>query len=195
MGSARGLAVKRVYIAVLKEHWGPLWTRDNPTPAVISDYLSSYTKRLDLIPSVSLESVLTVLAKRRDSSAGLGIPFSVYRLLADIVTPLFLRVFRNASLAVVVDVLPTAPSTLLTCSFSRRITRTPLPTSVTLRTLVLIFPAILKLMDPAQRARHGAPIDENVAFFSEGLYAAVESNQNYHLLLHDFEKAFDRIVQ
>ena len=85
--------------AVLKEHWGPLWTRDNPTPAVISDYLSSYTKRLDLIPSVSLESVLTVLAKRRDSSAGLGIPFSVYRLLADIVAPLFLRVFRHASLA------------------------------------------------------------------------------------------------
>ena len=30
--------------AALKEHWGPLWTRDNPTPAVISDYLSCYNK-------------------------------------------------------------------------------------------------------------------------------------------------------
>jgi hypothetical protein len=47
-------------------------------------------------------------------------------------------------------------------------------------------------MDPAQRAQPGAPIDENVAFFNERFYAAAESNQNYHLLLHDFEKAFDR---
>ncbi len=84
----------------MKDHWGPLWTRDNPTPAVISDYLSSYTKRLDPILSVSLESVLTVLAERRDSSTGPdGIPFSVYCFLADIVAPLFLRVFRHASLA------------------------------------------------------------------------------------------------
>jgi hypothetical protein len=56
----------------------------------------------------------------------------------------------------------------------------------------LISPAILKLLDPAQRARPGAPIDENVAFFNECFYAAVESKQDYHLLLHDFEKAFDR---
>ncbi len=54
--------------AALKEHWGPLSTRDNPTPAVISDYLSCYNKRLDPIPTVSLETVLTVLAERRDSS-------------------------------------------------------------------------------------------------------------------------------
>jgi hypothetical protein len=53
----------------------------------------------------------------------------------------------------------------------------------------VISPAILKLMDPAQRAQPVAPIDENVAFFNERFYAAAESNQNYHLLLHDFEKA------
>ena len=121
--------------AALKEHWGPLWTRDNPTPAVISDYLSSYTKRLDPIPSVSLESVLTVLAERRDSSIGPdGIPFSVYRLFADIVAPLFLRVFRHASLAVTCRRLVNRSFNFvnipLICSFSRRITPTPLPTSV-----------------------------------------------------------------
>jgi hypothetical protein len=27
--------------AALKEHWGPLWTRDSPSPILISDYLST----------------------------------------------------------------------------------------------------------------------------------------------------------
>jgi hypothetical protein len=191
--------------AALKEHWGPLWTRDNPTPAVISDYLSSYTKRLDPIPSVSLESVLTVLAERRDSSTGPdGIPFSVYRLLADIVAPLFLRVFRHASLAASCRRLVNRSFNFVNMFFFPKDNSNtppnlrPIAVSNTDNRLIasilltLISPAILKLLDPAQRARPGAPIDENVAFFNERFYAAVESKQDYHLLLHDFEKAFDR---
>ena len=191
--------------AALKEHWGPLWTRDNPTPDVISDYLSSYTKRLDPIPSVSLESVLTVLAERRDSSIGPdGIPFSVYRLLADIVAPLFLRVFRHASLAASCRRLVNRSFNFVNMFFFPKDNSNtppnlrPIAVSNTDNRLIasilhtLISPAILKLLDPAQLARPGAPIDENVAFFKERFYAAVESKQDYHLLLHDFEKAFDR---
>ena len=76
--------------------------------------LSSYTKRLDPIPSVSLESVLTVLAERRDSSTGPdGIPFSVYRLLADMWLPSFYVFSVMLPWLLVVDVWSTAPSTLL----------------------------------------------------------------------------------
>jgi hypothetical protein len=136
----------------------------------------------------------------------LGIPFFVYHLLADIVAPHFLRVFRNASLAARCRRLAKRSFNFVNMFFFPKDNSNtppnlrPIVVSNTNSRLIasilhtLISPAILKLMDPAQRARPGAPIDENVAFFNERFYAAVESNQNYHLLLHDFEKAFDRIV-
>ena len=76
----------------LKEHWEPIWSRPDPSDDVIRDYLSDYTKKIGDIQEVSLEKVLEVLSRRRDSSTGPdGIPFSVYRSLADVVGPVFLR--------------------------------------------------------------------------------------------------------
>ena len=146
-----------------------------------------------------------MLAERRDSSTGPdGIPFSVYRLLADIVAPLFLRVFRHASLAASCRRLVNRSFNFVNIFFFPKDSSNtppnlrPIAVSNTDNRLIasilhtLISPTILKLLDPAQRARPGAPIDENVAFFNERFYAAVESKQDYHLLLHDFEKDFDR---
>ena len=72
----------------LKDHWEPLWSRPHPAPTSIQDYLAGYNEQIGRIPHVTLETVLEVLSRRRDSSTGPdGIPFSIYRALADIVAP------------------------------------------------------------------------------------------------------------
>jgi hypothetical protein len=77
----------------LKAHWEPIWNKPHPSPKTINDYLSNYRKSVDLeVPNISLEAVTEVILKPRVSSTGPdGIPFSVYRNLADVAAPLLFR--------------------------------------------------------------------------------------------------------
>jgi hypothetical protein len=58
----------------------------------------------------------------------------------------------------------------------------------------LIAPAIFELIDPAQRARPGSPIDESIAYFNERFYGVAATDRRFFLLLLELEKAFDRLT-
>ena len=58
----------------------------------------------------------------------------------------------------------------------------------------LITPAILPLLNPHQIAfRPGVPIDKGVNLFNERFYGALAQNRNYHILFHDFQRAYDNM--
>jgi ribonuclease HI len=58
----------------------------------------------------------------------------------------------------------------------------------------LITPCISTLLEPSQRAFvRGVSIDQNVEEINQAFYASVEAKEPFHLLLHDFERAYDSI--
>ena len=58
----------------------------------------------------------------------------------------------------------------------------------------LIIPAILPLLNPHQIAfRPGVPIDKGVNLFNEPFYGALAQNNSYHILFHDFQRAYDNM--
>ena len=189
----------------LSDAWGPIWSHPNPPTHVIDDYLSDYSKRLglDAIPEVSLELVQETINTARDSSTGPdGIPFSTYRRLNDIMAPILLGCFETLAKGGRPNRTFNYSNLFFFPKDSSMTTSKLRPISVgncdnrLLSSLLnkLITPSLLKLINPAQVAfRPGQQIDACFSFFNERFHGMLENNRPYHILFHDFEKAYDRL--
>ena len=188
----------------LKNTWSPIWNRPNPSTKTIDQYLRSYPKKLRLnISGLSLETAIDIITKPRVSSTGQdGIPFQVYKELVDIAAPLLLnyanhlakggRPYNSFNFANV-HFFPKDDS-------AKADKHRPITVSNTDNRLVSnilrasITPAIQDLLEDSQHAfRKDASIEDNIRYFNEDFYRHLENQSEYHLLLHDFEKAYDSI--
>ena len=188
----------------LKETWEPIWNRENPCPRKIARYLSRYHKRLKrVIPDISVELVSEVMSKARYSTTGPnGIPFSIYRDLVDIAAPLLCEYIRHlaeggranssfnfSNLFFFPKDESLRPTNLRPISVANTDNR--LVANVLRR---LISPAIFEVLSPNQRAfMPGSQAFDAVNFFNAKLEEAAETGADYHVLLHDYSKAYDFI--
>ena len=55
-----------------------------------------------------------------------------------------------------------------------------------------ITPAVQEILEKSQKAfMEDASIEDNIRVFNEQFYSHLEAKTDYHLFLHDFEKAYD----
>ena len=188
----------------LKNFWEPLWNQPHPTQATIEHYLDGYNKNIKTaIPTVSLQLVEEVIGRCKDSSTGPdGIPFSVYRGLKDIFAPLIYQYFLHLSLTRKANRSFNYTNLFFFPKDSSNALPNLRPISVSnadnriianvLR--ALITPAVAEILDKSQRAfMPEASIEDNISFFNQAFYSHVGDDTEYHLLLHDFAKAYDSI--
>ena len=186
----------------LKETWSPIWSRACPPKKGIDRYLSHYTKRLRLpVPHVTLTMVQEAIKTSRDSSTGPdGMPFSVYRSLCDLVGPLLQHLILHLSQG---NRAHKSFNHMLQFFFPKddqpHVDRLrPISVSNTDNRIVAnvirqaITPGVCGLLDKSQRAfLPGATIDTNVQNVNYTFYTKLAANEPYHILLHDFDKAYD----
>ena len=186
----------------LKAEWEPVWDRDEPSSAVIEEFLSDYTKTVRPITTrITLELVRAVIARPKDSSTGPdGIPFSLYRHLIDIAAPLLHSYIlslskggrRNKTLNHT-NIFFFPKDDTYRAGHTR-----PISVSNTDNRIVanvvrkVITPAIVDVLDPSQSAfMPGRHIEDNIIAFNESFYGARERGETYSILFHDFRKAYD----
>jgi hypothetical protein len=185
----------------LKSSWGPVWDKPDPPEHVIHEYLRDYQKQIRDIPQPTLETVSQVIAKCRDSATGPdGIPFSIYRNMVDIFAPIFLDLTLHMS----GTGRPNSSFNLINLFFfpkgdsNHPSKLRPISVSNSDNRIIanvvrsLISPAIGEILDKSQRgflARRS--IEDNILGVNQAFYSHLESKSDLHVLLHDFEKAYD----
>ena len=186
----------------LKGAWGPVWDRADPSRELIRQYLSRYTKTVQPITTqITLELVRAVISRPKDSSTGPdGIPFSLYRHLIDIAAPLIHSYIqslskggrRNKTLNYTNIFFFPKDNT------SRAEKTRPISVSNTDNRIIanvvrrVITPAIVDILDTSQSAfMPGRRIEDNIEAFNMAFYTALENNETYSILFHDFSKAYD----
>ena len=187
---------------LLRRHWEPIFNSASPPAHIMSRYLGDYHKRIrHQIRTLSVTDFVEEISRRRTSSTGPdGIPFSVYRELVDIVAPIFhvfalhmARTHRaNRSFNFTNIFFFPKDSTF------RAARQRPISVGNTDNRIVAnvirrkITPAILDILASNQTAFNpNSSIEDNIRFFNERFYTALENNSFYGLFLHDFKNAYD----
>ncbi len=149
----------------------------------------------------TLEIVTKVIAKCRDSATGPdGIPFSMYRNMVDIFAPIFLDLILHMSAVgrpnssfnfINLFFFPKGdsnhPSKLRPISVSNSDNRI-------IANLVhsLTTPAIGEILDKSQRCFLALrSIEDHILEVNQAFHSHLESKSDLHVLLNDFEKAYE----
>ena len=196
---AKGMAI------ALKEFWEPVWNTPNPDKDLINDYLANYEKKVDhdeILP-MTLELVLETITKSRDSSTGPdGIPFAIYRLLSDTVAPLLhLLILHLSSTKKANRSFNYANLFFFPKDSSNTLPKLrPISVGNTDNRLIAnvlrrcISPALCAILTDTQKAFvPGATIDDNILHFNDNFYGNLREGKDYHILLHDYQKAYDSV--
>jgi hypothetical protein len=153
--------------------------------------------------------VLETIARSKDSSTGPdGIPYLIYRLLSDILAPLILhlvlhiasgksanKAFNHSLLFFFPKDTPLDQDPLHGPKVDRL---RPISVSNTDNRIIAnvlrasITPCLAELLEKTQRAFvRGQSIEQNIEEVNHNFYSRLEAKEPYHLLLHDFERAYE----
>ena len=188
----------------LKKAWEPVWNKPDPEQRSIDDY-PDYDKKVDpdTILLITLELVTNTITKSKDSSTGpYGVPFAMYRHLIDLAAPmlfhytLHLAGSKQANKSFNFSNLFFFPKDTSNTPLKQR----PIAVSNTDNRLIAnairrsISPAISAILTKTQKAFVlGASIEDNIRHYNEEFYRRLGKGDDYHLFLHDFQKAYDSV--
>jgi len=190
---------------IASKYWGKIWKRQPADADAIQDYLGRHAKKVHTpLHPPTLDNIQEEIAKPRCSAPGPdGIPFSVYRSLADIAGPILYDVANRLS----EDESGAPPdfNSALLYLLPKGQTYTPedtRPISITNTDNRLIAAAIArKLGTVLNESLHPAQqgfittrnYDSHIHTLTHRFYTAEHNNTQHHILFMDTAKAFDTI--
>jgi ribonuclease HI/exonuclease III len=194
--------------AIAKASWGAIWAarKSKPSKRTMAAYLSNYTTRLpdgSLRDMPSLEDMIGAVRDTNNSSPGPdGIPFAYYRLCAEEVAPVLLRIlallasgrkppagFNNGTLFLL------AKDGSLLIDHTRPISVTNADNRIIAKLLAnLLGPIFNETLHTSQKGfipkRCGL---DHVRAISSLFYGAVTKKDQHYILFLDTKKAFDSV--
>lgn len=189
---------------ILKETWGKTWA-NRPIRAKAEPFLRAYTRRFPVpnLPMPTVENIQETIRQSGDSAAGIdGIPFSLYRELTSVASPLLHDVLAalcsgtappegfNLSLGVFIPkVLDNSPEN------TRPIAMTNTDNRLLAKAVAsYILPFLAETLSISQSAIiPGRDITDNIQAVTSAFYASLSRKSQMAVLLTDFTKAFDSL--
>jgi hypothetical protein len=196
----------QIMAEITKKYWGAHFRKKPLRTRNIKRFLRRHYPDKSIMEqpkAIDLEAMKLIILESGDTAPGPNnIPFSAYKKMVDLAAPIFLRVIR----ALQDGILP-PPSFneaifhLLPKKGTGWISDTrPLSVSNTYNRIIAsaikwaIQPAILGLLHRNQVGFWpGRSIDENIEFFNEIFYKALDNKEEYTVMLFDIAKAFDSV--
>lgn len=193
---------------ILKKFWGPIWAKrgNAPTTQEIENYLEEYDKiipehALPFIPSP--DTVLEIIQKPKNTACGPdGLPFSLYRNLSDIATPILHKVIVRIAAG---EAPPKEFNMGEVCFFpkdnSSTVARTrPITLNNVSNRIIAsvvaktIMPAVDAIVDRRQKGFvHGRRGEDNIHELTNLFYSKLNKQKQHYLLFIDTAKAFDSV--
>ena len=188
---------------IARDFWGDMWVEEPPGQDPMPLYQAWGKRAQRPPPEVGLAEMEAAIMAAGNTAAGPdGIPFLFYKVAVDVVGPILLaclRQLKSGALppadfnAGVLHLIPKKGTPLIADTrpivvnnTDNRIIASAMKASLT----VVLAP----LIDPAQTGSvPGRQMEDNILFFNERFYGAMEEGGNYDLLLFDFAKAFDSV--
>jgi ribonuclease HI len=188
---------------IVHDYWKGKWSKK--TVKHSSRFLKKYTKRIKVPPKrISAPRIEQLINGTNDSSAGPdGIPFLAYRLVANLVSTVFLGCIislRNGDPPPhdfnggLLYVLP-KKDTGLTAD-----TRPLVVNNTDNRIIAVVIRDSIEvsldsiLSDNQHGFRQKRSVDANINFYNEQFYSALEEDRNYDIIFLDISKAFDSVA-
>lgn len=193
---------------IIVEFWDEIWKkrRRAPTAAALVAHLRGFTKRMraSLAPAIpTVDALVTLINGSNNSSPGPdGIPFSFFRMVADLVAVCLLDIIKRLSVGEKPPVGFNHARLYLIPKNNSFLVINTRPISVTnvenrlIAKMIndLIMPSAADFLHPAQKGfvpgRQGV---DNIVDFNQAYYSSLSAKQQRYVLLLDTKKAFDSL--
>jgi hypothetical protein len=193
---------------IARQSWGAIWADRQVTPSKVDleDFLDSYSTRLPpgrLRALPNFEDITAAIRESNNSSPGPdGIPFAFYRLCAEDIAPVLLRILQLLAAGKappagfkygILFLLPKDDSLLI--DHTRPISVTKADNRIIAKMLAnLLGPELAKILHPSQKGfipgRCGL---DHIYDLNASFYGAAEKGDERYVLFLDTKKAFDSI--
>ena len=194
---------KKVITDTAYEFWKNKWSKKNVKAS--SRLFKKYTKTIQVKPKLpTVATIQAAIANTNDSAPGPdGIPFKAYRILADHLSPVLLGCLRDLMAGNkpppdfnggLLYILPKKDTGLI--EDTRPLVVNNTDNRIIASTIhQLIYPAIDSILSKNQHGfKHDSSVDDNIYFFNEKFYRALEQKKNYDIMFVDIRKAFDSVA-